>query len=154
MTDTINTIPISNNLGDYGYKNLDQVMVMGSGRYFTFHDNVIDNKESKFRGVSKTPKDIHKDMIKNKNKECLRVEKDKPIKLKESLKNSNYYNFTVAKFPIQDFNLVDEFNVFNRVEKDIYYKTDKRFWFDKINTIGELWDKQIESRPFNISELK
>ena len=154
MSDTTNKIKISKNLGDYGYKNLDQVMVMGSGRYFTFANNGIDNNESKFRGVSKAPKDIHDEMINNKNKQCLHTIKDKPIKLKESLKNSNYYNFTIAKFPIQDFNLVDEFNVFNRVEKDIYYKTDKRFWFDKINTIGDLWDKQIQSRPFNISELK
>ena len=154
MTSTTNNIKISKTLGDYGYKNFNQVMVMGSGRYFTFTNDIIDNNESKFRGVSKPPKDIHDEMINNKNKQCLHTIKDKPIKLKESLKNSNYYNFTIAKFPIQDFNLVDEFNVFNRVEKDIYYKTDKRFWFDKINTIGDLWDKQIQSRPFNISELK
>jgi hypothetical protein len=154
MTGTTNNIKISKNLGDYGYKNFDQIMVMGSGRYFTFSNNKIDNNESKFRGVSKKPKDIHDDMKKNKNKQCLRVKKDKPIKLKESLKNSNYYDFTIAKFPILDFNLVDQFNVFNKVEKDIYYKTNKRFWFDKINTIGDLWDKQIQSRPFNVSELE
>jgi hypothetical protein len=154
MTGTTNNIKISKNLGDYGYKNLEKIMVMGSGRYFTFINNEINNNESKFRGVSKSPEDIHDEMINNKNKQCLHTIKNKPIKLKESLKNSNYYKLSITKFPIQNFNLVDEFNVFNKVEKDIYYKTDKRFWFDKINTIGDLWDKQIQSRPFNISEIK
>jgi hypothetical protein len=154
MSGITNSIKISKKLGDYGYKNLDQVMVMGSGRYFSFFNDEIDNKESKFRGVSKKPIDIHKDMLNNKNKEYLRVEKEKPIKLKESLKNSKYYNLTISKFPIQNFNLIDEFNIFNKVGKDVYYKTDKRFWYDKINVIGDLWDKQIQSRPFNVLELK
>ena len=146
-------VTISKKLGDYGYKNLKEFMVMGSGRYFLLNNNIVDNKESKFRSIPMQTSDIYELLQTNKTKDKLIITKEKPIKLKESIKNSNYYGHTFTKFPIQDFYTNDQFNVFRPVEKKVSFTTTKRFWFDKFNNISELWDKQFESRPFNIGEL-
>ena len=147
-------VPISQQLGDYGYKHLKKIMFMGSGRYFLFDNGKVDNKESRFRGTPKTPSDIHDLLSKNKDKDKLKLTREKPIKLKESVKNSKYHSLTFSKFPQQDFNQVDDFNVFKSVSMDISFINLRRFWYDKINTISDLWDNPIESRPFHVSEIK
>ena len=90
----------------------------------------------------------------SKQDQTIELVKEKPIKLKESVRNSNYHYTTFSKFPIQDYVHRDEFNVFNKVVKQIYFKTDRRYWYDEISNISDLWDKQIQSRPFDIRELK
>jgi hypothetical protein len=146
-------VPISNNLGDYGYKHIDQIMLLGSGRYFTFNNNKINNDESRFRSIPKKSSEIYDLMQKNKYDKSFNISREKPIKLKESIKNSQYYNLTFSSFPIQDYNLIDEFNVFNIVTKNISFRNTKRYWYDEINKIDDLWDNQFISRPFNLSEI-
>ena len=146
-------IPISSRLGDYGYKHYQKMMFMGSGRYFIFNNNEIDDKESRFRSVPKQSSDIYNMMQKNKNDKHISIIKNKPIKLKESVKNSNYYNLTFSKFPIQDFTLYDQFNVFNAVQKDISFYNTRRYWYNEIGRISDLWDSTFESRPFRINEV-
>ena len=149
-----NGVTISKKLGDYGYKSLKKFMVLGSGRYFLLdNNNIVDDKESKFRSIPMKTSDIYNLLQENKNKNKLKVIKEKPIKLKESIRNSKYYGHTFSKFPIQDFTTNDQFNVFRPVEKKISFTTTKRHWFDKFNNIKELWDKQFDSRPFNVGEL-
>ena len=146
-------ISISSRLGDYGYKHYQKMMFMGSGRYFIFTNDEIDNKESRFRSVPKQSSDIYNMMQKNKNDKHISIIKNKPIKLKESVKNSNYYNLTFSKFPIQDFTLYDQFNVFNAVQKDISFYNTRRYWYNEIGRISDLWDSTFESRPFRINEV-
>ena len=146
-------ISISSRLGDYGYKHYQKMMFMGSGRYFIFTNDEIDNKESRFRSVPKQSSDIYNMMQKNKNDKHISIIKNKPIKLKESVKNSNYYNLTFSKFPIQDFTLYDQFNVFNAVQKDISFYNTRRYWYNEIGRISDLWDNTFESRPFRINEV-
>jgi hypothetical protein len=148
-----NNIPISSKLGDYGYKHYQKMMFMGNGRYFIFYNDEIDDKESCFRSVPKQSSDIYNMMQKNKNDKHISIIKNKPIKLKESVKNSNYYNLTFSKFPIQDFTLHDQFNVFNTVRKDISFYNTRRYWYNEIDKISDLWDNTFESRPFKINEV-
>jgi hypothetical protein len=154
MKSKSDNVPISSKLGDYGYKNLKQIMFMGSGRYFLFNNGVVDNTESKFRSVPKKPSEICNLMLDNKNRNNINISREKPIKLKESIKNSEYYNLTFSSFPVQDYNLVDQFNIFNKVTKKITFRNDRRYWYDEINKIDDLWNSQLESRPFNINELQ
>ena len=153
LTSKVN-LPINKELGGYSYKKLPKIMFMGSGRYFVSSGQGVDDKESRFRGVPLKPSKICGIMKDGKKAQTIELAKEKPIKLPESVKNSNYHYTTFAKFPIQDYVHRDEFNVFNRVVKQIYFKTERRFWYDQIETISDLWDKQIESRPFDIQELK
>ena len=155
-------IPISSELGDYGYKHYQKMMFMGSGRYFIFDENilstlydntVVDNGDSRFRSVPKQSSDIYNMMQKNKDDSTISIIKDKPIKLKESVKNSNYYNLTFSSFPVQDFTLYDQFNVFNAVRKDISFYNTRRYWYNEIDRISDLWDNTFESRPFKINEV-
>jgi hypothetical protein len=74
----------------------------------------------------------------HKRDSTLCVTRDKPIKLKESVKVRKYN---------------DKFNEFRSVTKNVAFKTDRRFWYDDFDTIGDIFDKQIESRPFNVGEL-
>lgn len=153
LTTNVN-LSINKKLGGYSEKTLPKMMLMGSGRYFVSNGNGVDDSESRFRGVPIKPSGICEIMRDDKKEKTIELVKEKPIKLKESVKNSKYHYTTFAKFPIQDFVHRDEFNVFNKVVKQIYFKTERRFWFDEINSISDLWDKQIESRPFDIQELK
>jgi hypothetical protein len=146
-------VPISSRLGDYGYKHYQKMMFMGSGRYFIFNNDIIDDKESRFRSVPKQTSDIYNMMKNNKNDKHISIVKNKPIKLKESVKNSNYYNLTFSKFPVQDFTLYDQFNVFNAVKKDISFYNTRRYWYNEIDRISDLWDNTFESRPFQINEV-
>jgi hypothetical protein len=153
MSSKSDNIPISYRLGDYGYKHYQKMMFMGSGRYFIFNDGEIDDKESRFRSVPKQSSDIYNMMKNNKNDKHISIVKNKPIKLKESVKNSNYYNLTFSKFPVQDFTLHDQFNVFNAVRKDISFYNTRRYWYNEIDRISDLWDNTFESRPFKINEV-
>lgn len=146
-------VKISEFMGDYGYANYENMMFLGSGRYFIYEDGNINDDKSRFRSIPKKASEIETIMKDNKLSETIKLVREKPIKLKESLKNSKYYGLTFSSFPAQDYYLNDQFNVFNKVEKDIYFKTERRFWFDKINKIDDLWDRQLSSRPFNINEL-
>lgn len=155
LTKKVN-VPVNKTLGGYSYKNLPKIMFMGSGRYFVGNGNGggVDDKESRFRGVPLKPSGIYKIMKEKKHEQTIELEKEKPIKLKESVRNSNYFDRTFTKFPVQDYTENDQFNVFNKVVKQIYFKTERRFWYDEIVEINDLWGKQIESRPFNIKELQ
>jgi len=138
LTTDVN-VPISKKLGEYSLKKIDKIMVMGSGRYFSFNKyGKVDDQESKFRSIPKSPTEILRMMGDNKRDSTLCITRDKPIKLKESVKVKKYK---------------DRFNEFRSVTKNVAFKTDRRFWYDDFDVIGDIFDKQIESRPFNMSEL-
>ena len=143
-----NNVKVSKKLGDYSLDKIDKIMVLGSGRYFSFNKDisdtvsrqdtwVVDDKESKFRSIPKNPSDIYNMMLNNHN-DHLSISRDKPIKLKESVKIKAYR---------------DRFNEFRNVTKNVYFKIDRRHWFDQFTTIDDIFDKKIESRPFNVDEL-
>jgi hypothetical protein len=151
LTSKVN-LPVNKVLGGYSYKNLPKIMFMGSGRYFVNNGNGVDDKESRFRGVPLKPSGICEIMRDNKQDQTIELVKEKPIKLKESVRNSNYFSRTFAKFPVQDYTEIDQFNVFNKVVKQIYFKTERRYWYNEIVNISDLWDKQIESRGIEIGD--
>ncbi len=43
--------------------------------------------------------------------------------------------------------------MFNTVKQDISFKNQRRFWYDEINNISDLWDNVYESRPFTNLEV-
>jgi len=132
-----NGVKVSKKLGDYSKKSIDKIMVLGSGRYFSFTGDEVDNAESKFRSIPKSPSEIF-DMMKNTHTDHLSIDRQKPIKLKESVKIKDYR---------------DRFNEFRSITKNVYFKIDRRYWYDEFNTIDDIFDKTIESRPFYITEL-
>ena len=139
LTHNVN-VPTNKELGGYSHKKIDRLMIMGSGRYFVKDKlGIIDNVESKFRGIPLAPVDIEKKMVENKDSNYIELTKEKPIKLKESVRIPAYK---------------DKFNTFQEVKKQVYFKTDRRYWYNEINNISDLWDKQIDSRPFDIQELR
>lgn len=146
-------VPISKRLGEYGYKKMEQIMFMGSGRYFLWEDDKVDDGESRFRGIPKKGSEILKIMQENKNNKTMAISREKPIKLKESIRNSEHYNLNFSKFPIQAYNLVDDFNVFKKETKNVGFSNTTRFWYDSVHKIDELWDTQYESRPFSVGEI-
>jgi hypothetical protein len=141
-----NRIKVGKELGAYGYNKLPSVLFMGSGRYFIYDkNNVINDKDSRFRGLPLRPAKIEELMITNKKGNSIEIKRDKPIKLKESLRNSKYYNLTFSSFPLQSVNINDQFNVFNTVKQDISFKNQRRFWYDHIDNISDLWDNVYDS---------
>ena len=133
-----NGVTVSKKLGDYSLKIIDKIMVMGSGRYFCFDGDKVDNKESRFRSIPKSPTEILQMMKNYGDGKTLEVTRDKPIKLKESVKIGKYR---------------DKFNEFRSVTKNVSFKIDRRHWYDQFDTIGDIFDKNIDSRPFDVSEL-
>jgi hypothetical protein len=148
-----NGVALSKKLGDYGYKKMKKIMFMGSGRYFLWNDNNVDDNESRFRSIPKKASEICDMMGENGDKRTLKISREKPIKLKESIINSAHYKLNFTKFPIQDYNLIDNFNVFKKVTKNVSFTNTTRYWFDHVDTINDLWDTCYESRPFSVTEL-
>lgn len=138
-------ISISKKLGDYSYKLLPEYILMGSGRYFIKEDGIINDKESRFRSIPKKPSDLYEYMNNNSMSKKISISREKPIKLKESIKQKQHFN--------QDMG-IDNFNVFKEVTKDISFINDKRYWYGSIDTPEELFSTQISSRPFDVTELK
>ena len=133
-----NNVKVSKKLGDYSLDKINKIMVLGSGRYFSFNkDGEVNNKESKFRSIPKSPSEIYNMMI-NNHTDHLSISRDKPIKLKESVKIKVYR---------------ERLNEFRNVTKNVFFKIDRRVWYDQFETIDDIFDKQIESRPFCVSEL-
>ena len=131
-------VKVSKKLGDYSLDKINKIMVLGSGRYFSFNkDGEVNNKESKFRSIPKSPSEIYNMMI-NNHTDHLSISRDKPIKLKESVKIKAYR---------------DRLNEFRNVTKNVFFKIDRRVWYDQFETIDDIFDKRIESRPYTVSEL-
>jgi hypothetical protein len=131
-------VSLTKKLGDYSFKHISKLMLMGSGRYFIFENGVIDDSVSRFRSVPKNPTEIYNIMQANKNAESITLEREKPIKLKES---------------VTQYNLHDKFNQFQKVVKQIYFKTERRHWFNPVERVSDLWDTEIDSRPFTVGEI-
>ena len=74
----------------------------------------------------------------NNHTDHLSISRDKPIKLKESVKIKAYR---------------DRLNEFRNVTKNVFFKIDRRVWYDQFETIDDIFDKRIESRPYNVNEL-
>ena len=133
-----NNVKVSKKLGDYSLDKINKIMVLGSGRYFSFNkDGEVNNKESKFRSIPKSPSEIYNMML-NNHTDHLSISRDKPIKLKESVKIKAYR---------------DRLNEFRNVTKNVFFKIDRRVWYDQFETIDDIFDKRIESRPYNVNEL-
>lgn len=149
-------VKLSDRLGDYGYKNMQKIMFLGSGRYFLFNNNsnTVDDGESRFRGTPLRTSDIYNLMGQHKSDNKLTLSREKPIKLKESIKNSTHYKIIFGTFPLQQCNVTDNFNVFKKVTQDIKFINHRRFWYDEMHTISDLWENQYTSRPFDVGEIK
>ena len=58
---------------------------------------------------------------------------------------------------VQDYNLNDQFNVFNKVTKQITFKNDRRYWYDEINSINEKKEElalENDRLKYHNSEIK
>lgn len=133
-----NGVKVSKKLGDYSLKPYDKIMSMGSGRNMLFDNGNLIEDSSTFRSIPKSPTEIYELIQQNKHNKTMDITRDKPIKLKESIKQEKYR---------------DKFNQFVSVTKTIHFKTERRHWFDQFDLINDIFEKQIESRPFTVKEL-
>lgn len=149
------SIKVTPGLGNYSLDKIDKYILLGSGRYFSLDkDNKVENSHSRFRGVSINPTMMYGAMDINRDKKNISVNKTKVIKLKESQKNSNYYNLSFPKFPIQKCYKKDLFNTFQVTQKKINFFEQRRKWYGEFETIQDIFDTQLSSRPFTTTELK
>ena len=147
-------IKIDKKLGNYSLEKIDNYVLLGSGRYFNLNkDGSVNNKKSRFRSVSMKPDMMFGMMDINRDKQNIEIDKTKVIKIKESLKNSNYYDIKFSSFPIQHYYEKDLFNTFQTVSKKINFYESRRVWDGSFKNIQDLFDTQLESRPYNINEL-
>ena len=154
LTKKPHNIKPDNKLGGYSLDKIDKYILLGSGRYFNLNkDGSINNDKSRFRSVSMQPDAMFGIMDINRDKKNVEINKTKVIKLKESVKNSSYYDIKFSSFPIQHYYEKDLFNTFQDVSKRINFYESRRKWFDEFNTIQDIFDIQLESRPYNIKEL-
>lgn len=150
-----NSIKVSDGLGNYSLDKINKYILLGSGRYFSLDkDNKVENSHSRFRGISINPTQMYGAMDINRDKKNIEVNKTKVIKLKESQKNSNYYKLSFSSFPLQQCNQKDLFNTFQTTQKKINFFEQRRKWFGEFETIQDIFDIQLTSRPYNIMELK
>ena len=147
-------VTIDEKMGNYSLKKIPKYMLLGSGRYIVFDGDAVDDKESRFRSISMKPSQMYGIMDVNREKQTIDIEKTKVIKIKESLKNSNYYNLNFSKFPIQDYYEKDLFNTFQQTSKKINFFESRRKWFNQFSNIQDIFDTQISSRPYDVSELE
>ena len=149
------TIKVTPGLGNYSLDKIDKYILLGSGRYFSLDkDGNVEDSHSRFRGVSINPTNMYGAMDINRDKKNISVNKTKVIKLKESQKNSKYYNLSFSKFPIQDYSKKDLFNTFQNTQKKINFYEQRRKWFGEFETIQDIFDTQLKSRPFTTEELQ
>jgi len=154
LTKKPHSIKVTDGLGNYSLDKINKYILLGSGRYFSLDkDDNVESSHSRFRGVSLPPTQMYGAMDINRDKKNIEVNKTKVIKLKESQKNSNYYNLTFASFPLQQYNQKDLFNTFQITQKKINFYEQRRMWFGEFETIQDIFDTQLMSRPFNTSEL-
>lgn len=146
-------VNLSKRLGDYSYKKLPEYILMGSGRYFIKNNGIVDSSESRFRSIPKNPQEIYELFKNHLNNEKISISREKPIKLKESIKQKKNYRYNISSFPIQQLDLIDNFNVFRKVSKQISFHNNSRYWYGSIDTPSELFDTQISSRPFDVGEI-
>jgi hypothetical protein len=94
-------VKISKMLGDYSFKKLPEYILMGSGRYFIKDDGIINNVDSRFRSIPKNPQEIYELFNTHLNNKKISISREKPIKLKESIKQKKNYRYSVSTFPFQ-----------------------------------------------------
>lgn len=147
-------VPVSKKMGEYSFEKLPKLIIMGNGRYFGVdHNNRILNEKSRFRSIGLKPDIIAGKIMDMPEDVGLELTKQSPVKLGESVRSSQYYYTTYSSFPIQDYVHRDELNNFRDVTKHVYFKTDRRHWFEEPNLNQEIWDNQFHSRPFTVDEL-
>jgi|LGVE01.1.fsa_nt_gb hypothetical protein len=154
LTKKPHSIKVTEGLGNYSLDKINKYILLGSGRYFSLDkDDNVESSHSRFRGVSLPPSQMYGAMDINRDKKNIEVNKTKVIKLKEAHKNSKYYNLTFASFPLQQFNQTDLFNTFQITQKKINFYEQRRKWYGEFETIQDIFDTQLISRPYNTSEL-
>lgn len=136
-------IPIKNSkkLGEWSFKQYNQLMVMGNGRYFVYDkDGILNTKQSAFRGLRSAKKNmpIVDQQIKDKPDTLgIEIEYTRPLKLKECVKTGNY----------------DGINIFTDKRTNISFILDRRLWENEIMTNNDLIDNQINSMPLTTNEI-
>lgn len=136
-------IPIhtSNKLGEWTAKPYKELKVMGNGRYFIYDNKGdLDIDKSAFRGLRAAKKNmpvIDKQMRDNPDDIGVSFNYERPLKVKECVKNGN----------------IEGINVWHSKSTNISFILDRRVWYDEIKANVDLLDNQIGSRPFDINEI-
>lgn len=137
-------IPIhtSKELGKWTAQTYDEVKVMGNGRYFIYNsDGTLNVKKSAFRGLRAAKKNmpvIDKQMVDNPKGLGVSFGYERPLKVKECVKNGN----------------IRDINIWKPKTTNISFILDRRVWNGEIRANIDLLDNQIDSRPFNVNEIK
>lgn len=140
VTKLISKLPTSDKLGNWEIKHYEELLQYGAGRYMVSKDGVIDKKLSANRGIPLPPEIILKLLNEYGHSEKAPFVKESPVKGKESIIRKEYSQH-------------DLFNEFVEKRKEIRPYTKTRHWNEVYNKIDQLFEFNIDSRPFAVAEL-
>ena len=141
VTKLVSKLPTSNKLGNWDIKRYDELLQYGAGRYMVSKDGVVDKSLSANRGIPLSPEIILKLLNEYGYTDKAPFTKESPVKGKESFINKEYSQH-------------DLFNEFVVKRKEIKPYTKTRHWTEVYNKIDQLFEYNINSRPFLNTELK
>lgn len=140
LTKLSSKLDTSERLGAWDVSTYDELLQFGAGRYLVSKDGEINENACGKRSIPLKPKLILKLLHDYGGEISIPFHKSSPVKAKESL--SRRY---AGK---------DMMNVFINKRKDLKLATTKRYWHEKYNKIGDIFEYNIDSRPFDITEMK
>lgn len=136
-------IPIhtSRILGEWTAQTYKELKVMGNGRYFVYErDGTLNTDKSAFRGLRAAKRNmsvVDKQMADNPKGLGVSVDYEKPLKVRECVKNGN----------------IEGINIWTPKRNSISFILDRRVWDTEIKANIDLLDNQVSSRPFNVNEI-
>jgi hypothetical protein len=139
LTKLSSKLDTSNRLGAWEVSTYDELLQFGAGRYLVSKDGVIDEKACGKRSIPLKPEVILNLLHEYHGEESIPFHKSTPVKAKESIIGQNRGR--------------DMMNVFIDKHKELKILTTKRYWYEKYNKVGDIFEYNIESRPFDIREM-
>lgn len=140
LTKLSSKIDTGQKLGAWDVSTYDELLQFGAGRYLVSKDGKIDPNASAKRSIPLAPEKILELLHEYHGEESIPFHKSTPVKAKES---------TSARYAGKNM-----MNVFIEKHKDLKLLTTKRYWYEKYNKVGDIFDYNIDSRPFDITEMK
>lgn len=140
LTKLSSKLDTSQKLGAWDIATYDELLQFGAGRYLVSKDGEIDPEASGKRSIPLPPEKILGLLHEYRGEESIPFYKSSPVQAKESI--SPHYAGQ------------DMLDVFVDKHKELRLLTTKRHWYEKYNKVGDIFEYNINSRPFDISEMK
>lgn len=140
LTKLSSKLDTSERLGAWDISTYDELLQFGAGRYLVSKGGEINEKSCGKRSIPLKPEVILNLLHEYHGEESIPFYKSSPVKAKES---------TSRRYTGKDM-----MNIFIDKHKDLKLLTTKRYWYEKYNKIGDIFEYNIDSRPFDITEMR